>query len=300
MSEELKNTNGNSENEIEADDKISFFTLPGKISKFVSENNISSYAASAAFFMVLSIFPLLILICSALPYLGITLDGLLYYLADVVPQYILDLCKSMFMEYDRSKAAIISVTAILAVWASGKGAFALGTGIASINGVDNNDNFLITRIRSSLYTVCFILIVFFFLIVMVWGNRINNFLVLNVPNYNLLYAFIIKVRFLFVWIFLTFFFQIMYSLMPGNERKFFRLSPGSLFASLGWSFLSWGFSLYIDTFGSLSIYGDFVGVIFALLWLYWCMYIVLIGGAINRFYSKYMDNLKNLLIHKNK
>ena len=87
-----------------------------------------------------------------------------------------------------------------------------------------------------------------------------------------------------------------YDRVLNNSNKFL----GSLFASLGWSFLSWGFSLYIDTFGSLSIYGDFVGVIFALLWLYWCMYIVLIGGAINRFYSKYMDNLKNLLIHKNK
>lgn len=250
---------------------------------FISEKNITSYAASAAFFMVLSIFPLLILLCSLLPYTGITLDDVLYYLTDLVPIYILDLCRAMFIEYNNSKVAIISVTAILAVWASGKGAYALRTGVATINGKDVGENFAIVRIKSSIYTVVFILVFIFFMFAMAWGNRINAFLKDVIPNFNVLYSVFIRFRFLLVWIVMTVIFQIMYALMPGSDKKFFELLPGALFSSIFWSILTFVFSLYIDIFGKLSIYGNFVGIIFALLWLYWCMYIVLIGACINHF-----------------
>lgn len=250
---------------------------------FISEKNITSYAASAAFFMVLSIFPLLILLCSLLPYTGITLDDVLYYLTDVVPVYILDLCRAMFIEYDNSKVAIISVTAILAVWASGKGAYALRTGVATINGKDLGGNFAIVRIKSSIYTVVFILVFIIFMFAMAWGNRINAFLKDIIPNFSVLYSFFIRIRFLIVWIVMTVVFQIMYAFMPGFDKKFFRLFPGALFASVFWSIITFILSMYIDVFGKLSIYGSFVGIIFALLWLYWCMYIVLMGACINHF-----------------
>lgn len=264
--------------------KNNFINRIKEISLYISEKNVTAYAASAAFFMVLSIFPLLLLLCSMLPFTGVTLDGLFEYLQDVVPVYILELCKSMFVEYEGSKIAIISVTAILAVWASGKGAYALSTGVASINDNSSSENFIIARIKSSLYTVVFIILILFFIVVMILGNKINSFLMNNVPDYSYLYSVIIKFRFLFAWVLLTIVFQIMYALMPGSGRHFFKMFPGALFASIGWSLLSFGFSLYIDIFGSLSIYGDFVAVIFALLWLYWCMYIILLGAAVNYYY----------------
>lgn len=256
-----------------------------KLFLYLGEKNTTSYAASAAFFMVLSIFPLLLLICSLLPYTGITMDGLFNYLSEIVPDYIIELCKSMFLEFDNSKIAIISVTALLAAWASGKGSYALKTGIAAIYGKEDNENFAIARIKSSFYTVFFILVIFFYIFVMILGTRINNFLQSNFPDLNNIFTFTMKFRFLFIWIVMTFIFQIMYVLMPGKSRNIFKVLPGAFVASIGWNILSFGFSLYINVFGNISIYGNFVGFIFALLWLYWSMYILLIGAAINYFHN---------------
>lgn len=250
---------------------------------YLGEKNITSFAASAAFFMVLSIFPLLILICSLLPYTGLTIDGLFEYMSEIVPPYIIELCRSMFIEFDQSKIAIISVTALLAVWASGKGSYALKTGILAIYETEEKDNFAIARIKSSLYTVFFIVVVFFYIVVMVLGNKIMDFLTVHLPNLNYVLQLLVRVRFLFIWILMTLIFQIMYILMPGKKSKFYKLFPGALFASVGWNILSFGFSLYINVFGNISIYGNFVGVIFALLWLYWSMYILLMGATINYF-----------------
>lgn len=257
-----------------------------EIINYLGVKNTTSYAASAAFFMVLSIFPLLILLCSLLPYTGITVDGMFEYFSEIVPEYIVELCKTMFLEFDDSKIAIISVTALLAVWASGKGSYALKTGISDLSGTVDNDNFAIARIKSSLYTVFFIIVIFFYLIVMVLGNKINDFLVITFPNLNFIFSFLVKIRFLFIWIFMIIVFQIMYVLMPGRSNNFFKVFPGSMVASIGWNILSFGFSLYVNIFGNISIYGNFVGVIFALLWLYWSMYILLIGAAVNYFFNK--------------
>jgi len=41
------------------------------------------------------------------------------------------------------------------------------------------------------------------------------------------------------------------------------------------------FSLYIDRFNGFNMYGKLTAVIIMLLWLYFCMYLLLVGAKIN-------------------
>ena len=58
--------------------------------------------------------------------------------------------------------------------------------------------------------------------------------------------------------------------------------PGAFFTACGWMALSFIFSVYLDIFkGFTNMYGSFTTIILVMLWLYTCMYIILLGGEIN-------------------
>ncbi len=61
-----------------------------------------------------------------------------------------------------------------------------------------------------------------------------------------------------------------------------RALPGAAGASLGWLVFSSLFSVYVQHFGSYSVfYGSLAGIAMAMLWLYVCMSILFYGGVLN-------------------
>ena len=55
---------------------------------------------------------------------------------------------------------------------------------------------------------------------------------------------------------------------------------GAAFSAVGWMIVSWIFSVYLDIFkGFSSMYGSLTTIVLIMLWLYFCMYILLLGGG---------------------
>ena len=61
--------------------------------------------------------------------------------------------------------------------------------------------------------------------------------------------------------------------------------PGAVVAAVGWSVITWGFSIYVDRFNGFSAYGSLTTIIILMLWLYACMYIVMAGAFLNRYFK---------------
>ncbi len=60
------------------------------------------------------------------------------------------------------------------------------------------------------------------------------------------------------------------------------LTPGSLFAALGWLLLSLGFGLYVANFGNYNAtYGSLSAVVVMLTWMYLSSYILIFGAELN-------------------
>lgn len=78
-------------------------------------------------------------------------------------------------------------------------------------------------------------------------------------------------------------FAIIYRLGPNLQGARPRLiSPGALFAVVGWLAASTGFSVYLQNFGNYNeVYGSLGAVIVMLMWLFISAYLVLLGGALN-------------------
>ena len=82
---------------------------------------------------------------------------------------------------------------------------------------------------------------------------------------------------------LVFGFAVIYRLGPNLQGARPRLiTPGALFAVVGWLVASSGFSVYLQNFGRYNeIYGSLGAVIVMLMWLFFSAYLVLLGGALN-------------------
>ena len=60
--------------------------------------------------------------------------------------------------------------------------------------------------------------------------------------------------------------------------------PGAVIASIGWIIISKIFSIYLSLFKGFSImYGSLTTIILIMMWVYLCIYIILIGAEINNY-----------------
>lgn len=76
--------------------------------------------------------------------------------------------------------------------------------------------------------------------------------------------------------------SVIYWLAPSIRLRWSLLTPGSLFATLGWAATSRGFQFYVNNVGRYNeTYGTIGGAIVLMVWLYLTGAVLMIGGQIN-------------------
>lgn len=251
----------------------------------MKKKNIAAYAASTAFFFFLSLVPMLMVICTVLPYTPLTEENLVTAVTDVTPEAVDSLATELIEEVYRKSAGALSIAIIATIWSAGKGVLALMRGLNAINDVEENRNYLSIRMIASFYTVVMLVVMILFLFVMVFGNQLVNLMLHRVPQMQYLVSLYMEFRFLVVWVLLTLLFAAVYAYVPDKKIKFKEQIPGASFTAVVWSAFSWGFSLYISRSGAYSIYGSMSIIIIVMIWMYLGMYIVMIGAYINRYFE---------------
>ena len=264
------------------------------------ENNMSSFAAAAAFFVFLSIVPMMIIVCSMLAWLDLSPEVFFFLGQSIMPVESVELLRGVANEFKDHMLTTISLSAFITLWLAGNGVSALSYGLNSVHHVVDKKNFVVLRIMSSIYTIIFILMLSISLGILVMGNRINEMLETFIPPYHFAIAFIMRFRFLFVWVFLVIMFQVLYTVLPSVKVRYKMQFPGAMFASMCWSVISWVFSKYIDQFDGFAFYGSFSTTVVTMAWLYFCMYAVLLGAQINIFFSPVFKRIEQAGSNKKK
>lgn len=250
----------------------------------MKKQNISAYAASIAFFFFLSIVPMLMVICMVIPYTPLTEENLVQAVTDITPDKVDPVVEGLIADvYDKS-AGILSIAVIATLWSAAKGVMALMQGLNAVNGVDEKRNYFVIRAVACLYTVVMLIVVILSLFINVFGNQLVNLALHRIPQLQRLVSFLMHFRFLVVWAVLTLLFATVYAFMPDDKLRFREQIPGATFAAVVWSVFSWGFSMYVDYSNSYGIYGSLAIIIIILLWMYFCMYIIMIGAYLNRYF----------------
>ena len=187
---------------------------------------------------------------------------------------------------------VIPVTIIVALWSAGKGVLSVTSGLNCIYAKTETRNYFYLRIRASFYTVLFLLAIMLSLILSVFGNSISVMLYEYVPFLSKVVDFIIRIRTFVTLVVLTVFWDLVYKFLPNRKNRakttLRRQLPGAVFTACGWLLVSFIFSVYLDIFtGFTNMYGSLTTIILILLWLYVCMYIILLGGEVNALLERF-------------
>lgn len=247
--------------------------------------NINAYAASTAFFFFLSLVPMLILVCTILPYTPLTEQTLVHVVGDIMPEKLMPLFEWVIHDVYVKSAGILSIAAVTVIWSAGQGVLALIRGLNAVYKVEDRRNYFLVRLVASFYTVVMLAGLLITLVLMVFGNQLLEFLLEKVPGLYQIWNLILYFRSVPVFLFLTIMLTFVYTFVPGKKQRFRGQLPGAFAAALAWSIFSYGFSLYVD-YSDYSIYGNLSIIILLMLWLYIEMYIVFIGAYINRYISR--------------
>ena len=254
-------------------------------SRQMKKQNISAYAASIAFFFFLSIVPMLMMLCAIIPYTPVTEENLVQAVTDVVPDMVDAMVVSLISDvYDRS-GGIMSIAIIATIWSAAKGVMALTTGLNAVNGVEEKRNYFVIRVIACFYTIVMLLIVILSLVINVFGNQLVSIALYRLPQLERIVDFCMNFRFLVVWVVMTVLFAAIYAYVPNKKLKFREQIPGATFSAVVWSVFSWGFSIYVTYGNSYGVYGSLSIIIIVLLWMYFCMYIIMIGAYLNRYFN---------------
>jgi membrane protein len=251
----------------------------------MTKKNIGAFAASTAFFLFLSMIPLLMALCAILPYTSLTEANLIAALTQFTPDAMDALVVSVVSDVYARSAGTITVFAIVTIWSAAKSMLALIHGLNAVNDFEETRNYVVLRSIACIYTVIILIAMILALFVMVFGNLIVDILLSDIPQLHILVQFIMHFRFLFSWAVLTLIFSLIYAFVPSKKLKFKAQMPGAAFAAVVWSVASFAFSIYVDYFDGFGAYGSLTTVVIIMIWFYMMMYILLIGAHINRYFG---------------
>lgn len=252
----------------------------------MSKKNISAFSASTAFFLFLSLIPMLAVICAVIPYTALTEENLLGVIEGYVPASVSPLLSNIVEDVYSRSAGILSVAIVGTLWTAGKGMLALIRGLNAINDVEENRNYFVLRSVASFYTLVMIVVVILSLTVMVFGNVLVTLVIREFPQVQFLFEFLLNCRFIFSWMILTIVFTMIYTFVPNKKMHFFDQLTGGMFSAVVWSSFSWCFSVYVERFGGFGTYGSLATIVIVMLYLYFCMYIIMIGAYINSYLNE--------------
>ncbi|MBR1971926.1 MAG: YihY/virulence factor BrkB family protein [Oscillospiraceae bacterium] len=251
----------------------------------VAALRIPLYAANASFFIVLAVFPALLLLLGLLRYTPLEVERLGEMLSGVLPEALLESAEELILlTYDNTSGAALGLSAVTTLWSASRGIYGLLIGLNGVYGVAEDRGYFYTRLVSVAYTFAFLVVLLLTLALHVFGTRLFGLLRSASRPFFRFLADIIDFRFFLLLFLQTGIFTAMFMALPNQKNRFWDSLPGALLASSGWLVFSDLYSIYVEHFAHLSnVYGSVYAVALSMLWLYCCMAIVFYGGALNRY-----------------
>lgn len=257
----------------------------------ISEDNIFNGAAALGFYLTLAIFPGLIFLLNLIPYLPI--DNLqaeaFRQLHEFLPADSAKLLTDTVMGIVSSKnEGLLSVGALLTVWAASSGIYALMQQLNITYDVTEDRPFWKARLTALGLVFVFGLLTITSLAFIVLGDMVLAWLEQRSfwnSTFSVLYQ---AARWLFVVAALSLAFSLMFYLAPAVKQKFRFVTPGSVIAVLLLFAVSLGFKIYVSNFSDYNAtYGGIGTVIVLMLWLNLMGVITLVGSEINALIEHY-------------
>ena len=248
-----------------------------------AEDHLGAYAATGAFFLMLSFVPFVMILLAIARLLPINITSVMNTLISIMPAGLRDYASNIVEEVYTKSYAIVPISVFILIWSASKFFHAMTNGLNVISQVKETRNWFATRLRSMLLVTIFIFAIVLVLLIGTSGENVSAAFEESLPVLYYIIEFFMPFRRLIGYFALILIFLFLYKFLPNRYYTFRSQLPGALIVSTVWIMFSYFISLYYTHNGSFqSIYGNLTGMVLAMIWLFFCMYFVLVGAELNR------------------
>lgn len=267
--------------------------------KHLKEPYYQGFAAHLAFYFLLSVVPMMILLSELLGLFSISMD----FLEAWITQYITGEAISIFshlVHFEPSTGTNIMFI-LIALWAASRAQFAMMrlTNYTYSGGRKFGKGFWRDRLRA-VQTIALTLFAFTFaLVIIVYGEMILKIVISWFQfNRNTAYEFN-RIWFILRWpvAALLYLFMVSYNyyVLPTERKKFREILPGSIFASLGMVISTMVFRIYVNNTANYDIiYGALASVVVLMFWFYLLAWSLGLGVIFNKAWA----DTKHLVVRR--
>lgn len=244
----------------------------------IDGDRVDSYAAQVSFWMFIAFIPFLMFVLGLLRAIRFEETNLLFAFAELLPEPVEQLMHLLFDELTAPNA-LLPTTAVVCLWSASTGMLALVKGLYAVFDVSKWRNFVFMRVLAVVYTLAFAVILLVSFLLLIFGDLLYDWLLPYFPH--ALPWLIGEVKPLTGFVILLLFFWLIFGAIPRKQIKVRFAFWGAAFSAAGWVLFSFFFSIYVTNFASYAtIYGSLAAIIILMIWLFICMYILLLGGEI--------------------
>ncbi|KRL97733.1 YihY/virulence factor BrkB family protein [Liquorilactobacillus satsumensis] len=245
--------------------------------------NLNNTAIVIAYYSLLAIFPTIILLGNLMPLLNLNAATILNYLQTAVPGTIYNTLRPLVTSFlQKGNGGVISISALVALWAASRGVNALKLAMNNAYGVKNSQSAIVVRLASFFLTLVFVVLMVIIITLFSFGQLVLDYLtpLLHLPTD------LISLFGTFKWpvtvVALFFIISLMYYFLPNAHIHLHLIFPGAFLATAGWVLLAQGFSIYVRYFArSVLSYGTIGTFIVLLFWLNYAGWAIMLGAVLN-------------------
>ena len=252
----------------------------------MGSRRLTTYSSSCAYYLFMSLVPVIMLLVSVLQYTPLTRDVVLEAVADYVPDSLYEIVYFIVTSIYNGGRVALTVSILLTIWSASACMKALLRGMDSVYDAARKEDYIRFSLRACFYMIIFVFILMLSFFVMVYGGKILDYIEQSMPvNHSLDFLFTLAkyLRFVIILALLALVFCLLYKWMPARRLKFRRQLPGAVFSSVAWAAFSFIFSFYVSLSDRFGAYGYIGTIMVAMIWIFYCFYFLLLGGFINHY-----------------
>ena len=238
------------------------------------------FAAQVAFYLLLSITPIFLLMTQILGVFGISVESALRLIEAYTGKQMSSMLNALFRF--KSAGASSIVFACIALWAGSRASFSIMriTNYTLTDGRSTGRNYFIERFRAVRTILVTIFTIAFSIVILAYGKLIIEVIVSALGLKSIGYIDNIWMFLRWVLGFALYFMMVTYNyyLLPTERVKFRKILPGSLFASIGMLIVTLCYSKYANSLADYDLlYGALSSVVAILFWFYLLAWVLFLG-----------------------
>ncbi|MBR2404049.1 MAG: YihY/virulence factor BrkB family protein [Clostridia bacterium] len=262
----------------------------------IRREHISAFAAYSAFFLVLSLLPMLMLVLSIIKAVDVDTSVLQGMLKSYTTAQQNQLMNYLLDDISISPPAIISFSTLFTAWSAGKAFHALGQGFGAVLKTESQKSYFFLRLRSLIYSLLFAILFVFIIILGLFGNHVSILIANIFPRYYSWYTFASSMRMVFTLFVLFGVIALIYRFVPDwgiafensprEKPKIKSICFSAMLSAIAIQGYTYLFSIYVTIVSQNSnAFGGMSTLAAILLWIYGTLYIILLGFRLTAYFN---------------